>query len=70
MAEIINLNRHRKARSGEDKRKEAAKNRALAQLTPAERLIFRGDARRAREDLEKKRLEDGADDQTPPPAQE
>jgi Domain of unknown function (DUF4169) len=57
MAEIINLNRHRKARAGEDKRKEAAHNRALAQLTPAERLIFRGDAKRAREEIERKRMD-------------
>jgi Domain of unknown function (DUF4169) len=60
MAEIINLNRHRKARAGDDKRKEAARNRALAQLTPAERLIFRGDSKRARDELERKRI-DGDD---------
>ncbi len=65
MAEIINLNRHRKAKSGEEKRKEAAKNRALASLTPAERLIFRGDAKRAREEFEKKRLEDSSSDDPP-----
>ncbi len=65
MAEIINLNRHRKARSGEDKRKEAAKNRALARLTPAERLIFRGDSKRARDELEKKRLDDDTPDGPP-----
>lgn len=57
MAEIINLNRRRKARTGEDRRKEAARNRALAQLSPAERLIFRGDAKRARDELERKRLD-------------
>jgi Domain of unknown function (DUF4169) len=66
MAEIINLNRHRKARAGGDKRKDAARNRALAQLTPAERLIFRGAVDRARNAHEKKRLDDDTPEKSPP----
>ena len=57
MAEIINLNRHRKARARAEKRAEAAQNRAQHGSTSVERAVARLEDRRARESLEGKQLD-------------
>jgi hypothetical protein len=61
MAEIINLNRHRKARARAQKAPAAALNRATHGISSVERAIARLEDKRAHEALEGKRL-----DPTPP----
>jgi hypothetical protein len=62
MAEIINLNRHRKARTRDAKETRAKTNRALHGIPAIERAIARAEERRAQKALEGKR----ADSETPP----
>lgn len=55
MAEIINLNRHRKSRARNAKEARAAKNRAIHGIPAIERAIARAEERRAQETLDGKR---------------
>jgi hypothetical protein len=57
MAEIISLNRHRKARARAEKDERAAKNRARHSISSVERAIAKIEDRRAHESLEGKRLD-------------
>ena len=57
MAEIINLNRHRKARDRVENRATAARNRGINALSSVERAIAKAEERRARDGLDGKRLE-------------
>jgi hypothetical protein len=58
MGDIINFNRHRKARARSDKRAEAERNRATHGISSVERAIARLEEQRARRSLERKRLEE------------
>jgi hypothetical protein len=62
MAEIINLNRHRKSRARDEKETRAKINRAFHGIPAIERAVALAEERRAREALEGKR----ADDDPPP----
>jgi hypothetical protein len=59
MAEIINLNRHRKARARTERRAEAAQNRAAHGVSSVERAIARLEEKRAEAELDGK-LVDGS----------
>ena len=63
MAEIINLNRHRKSRTREEKQMRAKVNRATHGIPAIERAIARAEERRAQDALDGKRTDD---DPTPP----
>ena len=58
MGDVINLNRHRKARARTDKRAEAERNRVTHGITSVERAVARLEEQRARRALERKRLEE------------
>ena len=62
MAEIINLNRHRKARVRDAKETRAKTKRALHGIPAIERAIARAEERRAQDALDGNR----ADPKTPP----
>ncbi|MFM2043193.1 MAG: hypothetical protein RLY86_1769 [Pseudomonadota bacterium] len=61
MAEIINLNRARKARQRQDKAKQAASNRAKHGLTKAERQAQVMEAAKRARLVDGHRLEQGRD---------
>ncbi|KAF0221972.1 MAG: hypothetical protein FD176_3072 [Rhodospirillaceae bacterium] len=58
MAEIVNLNRRRKAKAREDKDQQAQANRVAFGRTKAEKLAERQRADRQRTDLDGKKLEE------------
>lgn len=58
MAELINLNRARKARAREEAKAKAAENRVRFGRTKGETTVSRLEAERARRDLEGKKRED------------
>jgi hypothetical protein len=58
MGDVINLNRHRKARARSDKRSESARNRATHGISSVERAVARLEEQRARHALERKRREE------------
>ncbi len=58
MAEIVNLNRRRKAKAREDKDQQAQANRVAFGRTKAEKLAARQQAERQRTDLDGKKLDE------------
>ena len=62
MAEIVNLNRHRKSRARAAKEMRAKTNRAVHGIPAIERAIARAEERRAQDALDGKR----AKSKTPP----
>jgi hypothetical protein len=58
MAEIINLNRHRKSRGRDAKETRAKMNRALHGIPAIERAVALAEERRAQERLDGKRNDD------------
>ncbi|MFN3583155.1 DUF4169 family protein [Phenylobacterium sp.] len=58
MAELINLNKARKAREREQAKAKAAENRVRFGRTKGETVVARLEAERARRDLEGKKRED------------
>ncbi len=58
MAEIINLNRHRKGRERDAKETRAKVNRALHGIPAIERAVARAERARAQELLKGKRTDD------------
>ncbi len=62
MAEVVNLNRARKARAKTEDKAEAARNRATHGRTKAERTQARAEAARRARELDGARREDPAAD--------
>ncbi|CDK99203.1 conserved protein of unknown function [Magnetospirillum gryphiswaldense MSR-1 v2] len=58
MAEIVNLNRRRKAKAREEKDQQAQANRVAFGRTKAEKLAARQQAERQRTDLDSKKLDE------------
>lgn len=58
MAEIINLNRWRKAKAKEEKAKQAETNRVAFGRTKAEKQESRKDADKQKAEMDGKKLED------------
>ncbi|AVM72770.1 DUF4169 family protein [Magnetospirillum gryphiswaldense] len=58
MAEIVNLNRRRKAKAREEKDQQAQANRVAFGRTKAEKLAARQQAERQRTDLDGKKLDE------------
>ncbi|MBR9972229.1 DUF4169 family protein [Magnetospirillum sulfuroxidans] len=58
MAEIVNLNRWRKAKTRDEKNKQAEANRAAFGRTKAEKQAAGKEAERQKTDLDGKKLDD------------
>lgn len=58
MAELINLNKARKAKARESDKAQAAENRVRFGQTKSEKRVSKLDAERARRELEGKKRED------------
>ena len=58
MAELINLNKARKAKARADGKTQAAENRAKFGQTKGQKAVSRLDAERARRELDGKKRED------------
>jgi len=58
MAELINLNKARKAKARADGKAQAAENRAKFGQTKGQKTVARLDAERARRELDGKKRED------------
>lgn len=65
MADIINLNKYRKARRKAEESSEAAENRVRHGRTKAEKSRGLKDAVRSERELDDKRMESPDDDQEP-----
>jgi hypothetical protein len=68
MAEIINLNRHRKSRERDTKETRAKMNRALHGIPAIERAVARAEERRAQDKLAGKRTDDDPPPRGPGPS--
>ncbi len=66
MAKVVNLNRYRKERARDDRRKKAEANRIEHGRTKEESRNARLERERAQADLASKRLDGGADDNDGP----